>query len=79
MLVQQAWSVYGRQCYELPLPKDFNNYTIVHPEMLNILLALKIWAYQCTDWKVQIQCDNMAVVDVLASGKTKDKVLATCA
>ena len=35
--------VYGRQCYALPLPKDFNNYTIVHLEMLNVLVALKIW------------------------------------
>ena len=43
--------------------------------MLNVLVALKIWAY-C---KVQIQCDNMAVVKVPASGKAKDKVLATCA
>ena len=47
--------------------------------MLNVLVALKIWAYQWTNCKVQIQCDNMAVVEVLASGKTKDKVLATCA
>ena len=42
-------------------------------------MALKIWAYQWTDCKVRIQCDNMAVVEVLASGKTKDKVLPTYA
>ena len=71
--------VYGQQCHALPLPKDFNNYTIVHLEMLNVLVALKIWAYQWTNCKVRIQCDNVAVVEVLASGKTKDKVLATCA
>ena len=47
--------------------------------MLNVLVALKIWAYQWINCKVRIQCDNMAVVEVLASGKTKDKVLATCA
>ena len=34
--------VYGRQCYALPLPKDFNNYTIVHLETLKVLVALKI-------------------------------------
>ena len=70
--------VFGRQCYALPLPRDFHSYTIVHLEMLNVLVALKIWAYQWTNCKVRIQCDNMAVVEVLASGKTRDKVLATC-
>ena len=67
--------VYGRQCYAITLSKDFNNYTIVHLEMLNVLVALKIWAYQWTDCKVRVQCNNMAV----ASGKIKDKELATCA
>ena len=47
--------------------------------MLNVLVALKIAAYQWTDCKVRIQYDNMAVVEVLVSGKTKDKVLATYA
>ena len=47
--------------------------------MLSVLVALKIWIYQWTSCKVRIQCDNMAVVEVLASGNTKDKVLATCA
>ena len=58
--------MYGQQCYARPLPKDFNNYSIVHLEMLNVLVSLKIWAYQWTDCKVGIQCDYMAVVDVLA-------------
>ena len=47
--------------------------------MLNILVALKIWAVQWTDCKIRIQCDNMVVVDVLACVKNKDKVLTTCA
>ena len=46
--------------------------------MLNVLVALKIWANQWNNCKVRIQCHNIAVVEVLASGKTKDKVLATC-
>ena len=37
--------------------------------MLNIVVALKIWA----------TCDNMAGVDVLTSGKTKHSTLALCA
>ena len=47
--------------------------------MINILVALKVWAYQWKDKKIRIKCDNMAVVEVLTSGKTKDGVLGTCA
>ena len=43
--------------------------------MLNILAAWhKFWAHL----KVQIFCDNLAVVLVTASGKTKDPYLAAC-
>ena len=38
--------IFDNQCYALPIPKNFNNYSIVHLEMLNIVVALKIWATQ---------------------------------
>ena len=47
--------------------------------MVNILVALKVWAYQWKYKKVRVKCDNMAVVEVLTSGKTKDVVFGTCA
>ena len=47
--------------------------------MINILVALKVWAYQWKIKKIRVKCDNMAVVEVLTSGKTKDSVLGTCA
>ena len=47
--------------------------------MLNIMVALKVWANQWSNKKLRIKCDNMAVVEVLTSGKTKDSILATCA
>ena len=53
--------------------------TLVHLEMINILVALKIWAYQWKDKKIRVKCDNMAVVEVLTSGKTKDGILGICA
>ena len=54
-------------------------YTIVHLEILNIVVAAKIWANHWANKKIQIFCDNMAVVEVLTTGKTRDKTLATCA
>ena len=52
---------------------------IVHLEMVNILVAVRIfaksWAKQC----VLIKCDNQAVVSVLQSGRAWDPFLGTCA
>ena len=47
--------------------------------MINILVTLKVWAYQWRDKKIRVKCDNMAVVELLTSGKTRDDVLDTCA
>ena len=71
--------IFENQCYALPIPKDFHQYSIVHLEMLNIVVALKVWATQWSKKKLRIKCDNMAVVEVLTSGKTKDNILAICA
>ena len=52
--------------------------TIVHFEMINILVALNVWK---TDWKgqcVKFLVDNMAIVTVCNSGYSQDAFLATC-
>ena len=71
--------IFDNQCYALSIPKNFKNYTIVHLEMVNILVALKVWAYQWKDKKIRVKCDNMAVVEVLTSCKAKDGILGTYA
>ena len=71
--------VYGSFVYALPIPKGFRDYSIVHLEILNILVACKIWASQWENKKIQIFCDNLAVVEVLTSGRTRDETLAICA
>ena len=47
--------------------------------MLNVVVALKVWSKLWADKKVKIFSDNLAGVEVLKSGKTKDPLLATCA
>ena len=71
--------IFDNQCYVLPIPKKNQNYSIVHLEMINILVMFKVWAYQWRDKKITVKCANMAVVEVLTSGKTRDNVLSTCA
>ena len=53
------------------------NKTIVHFEMVNIMIALKLWS---KDWKhkhIHFAVDNAAVVTVCNTGFTRDKWLAT--
>ena len=71
--------VYGSFVYTLQIPRGFRDYSIVHLEILNILVACKIWASRWENKKIQIFCDNLAVVEVLMSGRTRDETLAICA
>ena len=65
--------------YALEIPIGYNSYDICHLEMLNIVVASKIWANHWRNKKIQIYCDNMAVVQILNTGKARDTILATCA
>ena len=65
--------------YHLPIPLGFKGLNIVHLEMLNILVAIKLF---CTHWKrmnILIYGGNFAVVTVLRSGRARDPYLAACA
>ena len=52
---------------------------IVHLEMVNIFLAMRLFANIWSSKKVLINCDNQAVVTILMTGKTHDAFLAACA
>ena len=73
------WGGVANKVYKLHIPLAFKNYTIVHLEILNIVVALKIWGDIWKNRVINIKCDNMAVVEVLKSGKARDPILATCA
>ena len=65
--------------YHLPIERGFRNWTIVHLEMVNILIAIRLFTFLWTSKRILIRCDNEAVVTVLKSGKTRDPYLAACA
>ena len=71
--------VYKDMVYALQIPWGFCNYTIVHLEMLNIMLALKVWGQYWSNKCVEIKCDNSAVVSVLQEAKARDPLLAAFA
>ena len=70
---------FNNMVYHLQIPLEYKNYTIVHLEILNIVVALKIWGKHWQDKLIELKCDNLAVVEVLRAGKARDNVLATCA
>ena len=70
---------FANSVYTLPIPIGYKDYTIVHLEILNIVVALKLWGSEWTDKVIEVKCDNMAVVEVLRSGRARDPILATCA
>ena len=68
-----------KRVYHLKIPNHYNNLEIVQLEMVNILVAVRLFGRMWQHKRVLIKCDNMAVVQVLKSGKTCDPFLATCA
>ena len=48
---------------------------IAPKELLPILFALVVWGRQWVGRRVECQCDNMAVVVVINSGRSRDKVI----
>ena len=69
----------GSLVYHLPIQRGHNNWTIVHLEMVNILIAMRLFQRQWASRRVLIRCDNEAVVSVLRTGRTRDPYLAACA
>ena len=72
-------ATFANMVYTLPIPQHCQHLHITQLEMLNVVVALKVWGSIWSDKVIDIKCDNLAVVEVLTSGKTKDTFLATCA
>ena len=70
---------WGAFVYHLPLPVGFRGLDIVHLEMINIFLAVKLFSKAWKHRRVLIKCDNMAVVSVLKSGRARDPYHGACA
>ena len=69
-------AIYDNQVYALSLSAIWQTQNIAYLEMINILLALKVWHAQWAGLRVLIKCDNQVVVAVLNNGKTRDPTLA---
>ena len=77
--LQGLGGTFDKMVHALPIPKGFKNYTILHLQILHLVVALKIWGSHWKDKTVKIKCDNMAVVEVLKTGRACDSMLAMSA
>ena len=67
------------QLYAIHIPQYCKKFSIVHLEMLNILVAVRVWGKNWKNKRILIKCNNQAVVFVLKTGKTQDLTLAAIA
>ena len=69
-------AIWDNKFYSAPLPlatREIERITVY--EMLNVLLALRVWGSKLSNKIVRLWCDNRAVVDIMTRRKTKDKHL----
>ena len=74
-------AVAGDQFYATPFPDHVlrQEHSIAHLEMLNVVVAIKVWRQRWSGWTVQVYCDNLNSVHVLQSGKSRDVYMRSCA
>ena len=77
--LQGLGGVFSNLVYHVPIPLGFSNLNIVYLEMINIVVALKLFCNHWAKQSVKVFCDNIAVVQVLQSGSTRDPYLAAAA
>ena len=70
---------WGSRVYTLSLPLGYLDMNIAHLEVLNILVALRVWHQSWANSNIAIACDNEAVFYVLTTGRTRDLTLAAIA
>ena len=77
--LQGVGGVWQNRIYTAPLPNALKNdrdFNITHYEMINIIVALRLWGAEWSHQKVLLKTDNIAVVSICNTGYTRDQHLA---
>ena len=70
---------FNNMVYFIPIPKGYMGYNIAHLEMINVVMALKVWGQCWANKRINIHCDNKVVVDIFTYGRARDTLMATSA
>ena len=77
--LKDLWGVWGSQVYSTLVPIDvIGEMSITQYELYNILLAIRLWAFDLTNKVVCVHCDNESAVTVANTGKTRGPFLDLC-
>ena len=70
---------HGR-VYHKRIPLCYKNVlSIIHYEMVNVIIAFRTWGHLWANKWVKVFCDNSAVVHILNTGASRDVFLSACA
>ena len=61
--------------FHLKIPPQYIGYNIAYLEVLAVIVAIKLWGDKLFGSKVVVNCDNLAVVQVLNNGRSRDLFL----
>ena len=67
--------VEQKQWIQCPWQEEWNNTPIHTKELLPIILAIATWGPYWHSSLIQVHCDNMAVVNIIASNSSRDKLI----
>ena len=72
-------AIWANRVYSAPVP-SIPGFTlkIVHLEMWNIVIAVRVWGKLWDHGSIVVHCDNEACVHMVATSRTKDPFLALC-
>ena len=70
---------WQQQVYHLTIPLGYRSMSLVYLEMVNIMVAYKLFSSQWEGTRLLIKCDNDAVVKVVQSGRARDPLLGALA
>ena len=73
--LQGMGGCFNNYVYSLTIPLGFKYYNIAQLEMINVMVALKVWGHCWSNKCIRIFCDT----SVLTFGRAKDAILAACA
>lgn len=71
--------ICGSSVFHAPFPEwVLQQFSAIHQlEFLALLVAIRLWGARWAGLRVQVYCDNAAVVTVINSGKTSDPLMGT--
>lgn len=74
-------AAWNNQFYRSKFPVNIlqEKHHISRLELLNIMVALKVWCTNFAGKKLRLYCDNSAAVYLLQTGKSRDSFMLACA